>query len=262
MSLSNTQMLVTTTTNEEKIISREPKVQERLSIGDDSTDAETDNGYSDTDSNRKDKASTQPTTPVESSFEAIDVKLLSKGSEGHFEGNCKRCCFFPKGRCSNGADCQFCHFDHEKRTRTNKKTKKVNKDFLLPQSRMDAQVVMHPPGLETPPGFETFSQMHCPQQGPVPAAPPAPAPLWATGPALPTAASPQMIPQNQPILEVRSQGVPLKVTLTTPFCAAVTLDKSLPAKKRVPLNYGTGDALHLNPSLPAKKRIPECLLAY
>jgi len=46
--------------------------------------------------------------------------LPSLGSLGHFAGQCSRCCFFPKGRCLNGYDCRFCHFDHEKRQRKKK----------------------------------------------------------------------------------------------------------------------------------------------
>merc|ERR1719183_2727476 len=48
----------------------------------------------------------------------------SMGSDGHEGGTCKRCCFFPRGRCTNGYNCEFCHFDHEKRKRKNKKKKK------------------------------------------------------------------------------------------------------------------------------------------
>ncbi|CAK0890807.1 unnamed protein product [Prorocentrum cordatum] len=50
--------------------------------------------------------------------------LPSVGSVDHDKGECKRCCFFPKGRCTNGHDCQFCHFDHEKRKRLKKKKKR------------------------------------------------------------------------------------------------------------------------------------------
>lgn len=49
--------------------------------------------------------------------------LPSVGSAGHGDGTCRRCCFFPKGRCVNGQDCQFCHFAHEKRKGKNKKKK-------------------------------------------------------------------------------------------------------------------------------------------
>jgi len=53
-----------------------------------------------------------------------NAALPSVGSAAHSEGKCKRCCFFPKGRCSNGIDCQFCHFAHEKRKTTKTKKKK------------------------------------------------------------------------------------------------------------------------------------------
>lgn len=49
----------------------------------------------------------------------------SVGSMAHGDGTCKRCCFYPKGRCNNAESCQFCHFAHEKRkTKNKKKTKK------------------------------------------------------------------------------------------------------------------------------------------
>jgi len=51
-------------------------------------------------------------------------ELPSIGSKNHRDGTCKRCCFFPKDRCTNGYDCQFCHYDHDKRKRKNKKKKK------------------------------------------------------------------------------------------------------------------------------------------
>jgi len=38
----------------------------------------------------------------------------SLGSEGHAAGTCRRCCFFSRGRCINGYECQFCHYEHEK----------------------------------------------------------------------------------------------------------------------------------------------------
>lgn len=49
----------------------------------------------------------------------------SVGSEGHALGVCKRCCFFPRGRCLNGYACEFCHYQHEKRKRKNKKGTKT-----------------------------------------------------------------------------------------------------------------------------------------
>lgn len=44
-----------------------------------------------------------------------DQPLPSIGSMDHFAGNCRRCNFFPKGRCQNGQDCTFCHYTHERR---------------------------------------------------------------------------------------------------------------------------------------------------
>jgi len=51
----------------------------------------------------------------------FDGELPSIGSEGHFDGSCKRCAFFPKGRCTNGKDCTHCHFAHEPRSRLRKR---------------------------------------------------------------------------------------------------------------------------------------------
>jgi len=41
--------------------------------------------------------------------------LPSLGSSDHASGTCKRCNFFAKGHCQNGAACSFCHFPHDKR---------------------------------------------------------------------------------------------------------------------------------------------------
>jgi hypothetical protein len=48
-------------------------------------------------------------------------EMPSIGSAKHNDGLCKRCCFFPKGRCTNGFDCEFCHLEHDKRKRKKKK---------------------------------------------------------------------------------------------------------------------------------------------
>jgi len=53
--------------------------------------------------------------------ENFDGELPSIGSESHFDGSCKRCAFFPKGRCTNGKDCTHCHFSHEPRSRLRKR---------------------------------------------------------------------------------------------------------------------------------------------
>jgi len=99
-----------------------------------------------------------------------NAELPSVGSALHGQGGCKRCCFFPKGRCANGVDCQFCHFAHEKRKAKGKKKNKKRRrtrrqtearfahsqqlqlhyqqeqrqeDFLIPEVKMLAPVVIH-----------------------------------------------------------------------------------------------------------------------
>lgn len=68
-------------------------------------------------------ATPSPTEAL-SSTETLNFESLkdlpSLGSLGHFAGLCSRCCFHAKGRCQNGYDCRFCHFDHEKRPRKKK----------------------------------------------------------------------------------------------------------------------------------------------
>merc|ERR1712178_604497 len=61
----------------------------------------------------------QPEQPM--TREEFDGELPSIGSEGHFDGTCKRCAFFSKGRCRNGKDCTHCHFAHEPRSRMRKR---------------------------------------------------------------------------------------------------------------------------------------------
>eukprot|EP00443_Scrippsiella_acuminata_P113207 CAMPEP_0115746384 /NCGR_PEP_ID=MMETSP0272-20121206/92609_1 /TAXON_ID=71861 /ORGANISM="Scrippsiella trochoidea, Strain CCMP3099" /LENGTH=419 /DNA_ID=CAMNT_0003191323 /DNA_START=106 /DNA_END=1366 /DNA_ORIENTATION=+ len=56
----------------------------------------------------------------------------SVGSKGHALGVCKRCCFFPRGRCINGYECEFCHYMHDKRKRKGKK--KAARKAALPLS--------------------------------------------------------------------------------------------------------------------------------
>merc|ERR1712224_868361 len=103
-----------------------------------------------------------PATPGENPVEtailndaATLADLPSIGSIGHFAGQCSRCCFFPKGRCQNGYDCRFCHFDHDKRQR--KKTRPL---FSLPSQSYCERTQALPATMEhaippcTPPGLE------------------------------------------------------------------------------------------------------------
>jgi len=60
--------------------------------------------------------------------------LPSLGSARHDAGECRRCCFFPKGRCTNGHDCKFCHFDHDRRKRLKKKRSRTGAELATPSS--------------------------------------------------------------------------------------------------------------------------------
>jgi hypothetical protein len=51
----------------------------------------------------------------EEAMEAFEGPLPSIGSAEHAAGTCRRCNFFPKGRCQNGQNCSFCHLPHDKR---------------------------------------------------------------------------------------------------------------------------------------------------
>lgn len=62
-------------------------------------------------------AAAQSTLPGAGSEEQESRSLPSVGSQGHDAGTCKRCSFFAKGRCKDGYDCMFCHFNHEPRKR-------------------------------------------------------------------------------------------------------------------------------------------------
>merc|ERR1719157_5500 len=78
-----------------------------------------------------------PSSPAKLTPEAALVPaetladLPSLGSLGHFAGLCSRCCFHAKGRCQNGYDCRFCHFDHEKRQRKKKVYPVVGRGLLV-----------------------------------------------------------------------------------------------------------------------------------
>merc|ERR1719238_1035686 len=60
---------------------------------------------------------------VQAAAEQRVAPLPSVGSADHFKGTCKPCCFKLRQRCSMGARCKHCHFDHEKVSRPGKKTR-------------------------------------------------------------------------------------------------------------------------------------------
>jgi hypothetical protein len=63
-----------------------------------------------------DSSRPETTSGVTGNSVVVDPDSLpSIGSAFHGLGECKRCNFFPKGRCQNGKNCSFCHFPHDKR---------------------------------------------------------------------------------------------------------------------------------------------------
>jgi len=121
--------------------------------------------------------------------------LPSIGSLGHFAGQCSRCCFHAKGRCTNGYNCRFCHYEHEKRPRKKKTTLMgqsgavevaPRRSEVLPaaaassqpfQSFFQADVlqVRPPPGLELPaPQCAPLMMPVCSGERPIPPPPAAP----------------------------------------------------------------------------------------
>lgn len=60
--------------------------------------------------------------------------LPSKGSALHSLGECRRCNFFAKGRCSNGENCDFCHMPHERRKASRQEKRERRAAWLVQQA--------------------------------------------------------------------------------------------------------------------------------
>jgi hypothetical protein len=80
--------------------------------------------------------------------------LPSLGSVQHATGDCRRCNFFAKGRCRNGLNCQFCHFEHSrpKMSRQEKRELHASRqiDSELDEIHQLANHIPPPPGLFSP----------------------------------------------------------------------------------------------------------------
>jgi len=145
IALSMTVPVVGDTIKNDKLAKCDVKSSKAYIRGEDSTD---DQAYSSTDegsfnsdgdsshsSSKKTLSVMNSASPSRRGSNATDedvagniTELLpSVGSAGHFKGECSRCCFFPKGRCNNGKNCGFCHFDHDRRPRRSKRGGNKNK---------------------------------------------------------------------------------------------------------------------------------------
>lgn len=86
----------------------------------------------------------------------VDLDALpSIGSAAHATGECKRCNFFPKGRCQNGKNCTFCHYPHDKRKPSRQEKRERRAAWLeqqsdhvqeLPQRSFQEEMMQHPTG--------------------------------------------------------------------------------------------------------------------
>lgn len=122
---------------------------------DDDDEGEGEEDESGTEQQEQQQAHEQP-EPLNAEATAAAVAaakagdLPSVGSAMHADGLCKRCCFFPKGRCLNGQDCEFCHFEHEKRKRKKKKKGAgARRDAAGSESDDDSQDDAPEPGAAT-----------------------------------------------------------------------------------------------------------------
>lgn len=60
----------------------------------------------------------------------------SVGSMGHDNGDCKRCAFFPKGRCKNGESCTHCHLEHPKQVRHRRRQQRKDGNVIVEEGTL------------------------------------------------------------------------------------------------------------------------------
>jgi len=97
--------------------------------------------------------------------EEVAEGLPSLGSAQHASGECRRCNFFAKGRCKNGADCVFCHLPHDRRKMSRQEKQDQEAETATPQHcgpLLSPVAAGAPPGLfleanASEPPAETFS---------------------------------------------------------------------------------------------------------
>mmetsp|Transcript_114991 Transcript_114991/g.245577 ORF Transcript_114991/g.245577 Transcript_114991/m.245577 type:complete len:518 (+) Transcript_114991:60-1613(+) len=118
-----------------------------------------------------------------------DVTHPSVGSAKHADGTCKRCCFFSKNRCANGASCEWCHYEHEKRKRNKRKNKgaKGAEDGENDEGEEDAAMTLSEEALAMPvspsEGPSTVTSTSCTYLSFGVSLPPTPDAMAGTGPA-------------------------------------------------------------------------------
>lgn len=93
--------------------------------------------------------------------------LPSMGSSQHATGECKRCNFYPKGRCQNGKNCTFCHFPHDKRKPSRQEKRERRSAWLEqqdPPAGLCSELGLQEAAMQFPCG-PLLSNKHLLQQG-------------------------------------------------------------------------------------------------
>lgn len=99
--------------------------------------------------------------PYQAEAGILQKDLPSLGSALHATGECRRCNFFPKGRCQNGTECIFCHLPHEKR-KPSRQEKRERKAAWAQQHQEEEEDDTHEVGVahqedfrcEQPPSYQ------------------------------------------------------------------------------------------------------------
>uniref|UniRef100_A0A0G4GAX8 C3H1-type domain-containing protein n=1 Tax=Chromera velia CCMP2878 TaxID=1169474 RepID=A0A0G4GAX8_9ALVE len=68
--------------------------------------------------------------------ERTEDGFLSVGSREHAAGTCRPCVFYHSKGCRNGVECPFCHEDHEKKKRKNKRVQGAKLEKLLERAAL------------------------------------------------------------------------------------------------------------------------------
>jgi len=225
------------------------------------------------------------------------AELPSVGSVGHYAGQCSRCCFFPKGRCSNGTSCNFCHLDHERVRRKRGGAKKAAKaakedeaanstpeipkeEHVAPDTVSKKLDVKKAETVEESAFAHSSLQANCeavihaatavanahayPALSSYHASPP-PAPMPMTQHRI---TPPQCARSSPPAAEVLSSKLlalshhrPVKVWVPPDVQPLKRLDASIPAKKKPSFpEYASDKKKTLDPTMPCKKHMPSWLL--
>lgn len=260
-------------------VARRSAVFKNLTVDSLSTDAGSVSGSDHPDGSESSTIDTSDASPP------YNPLIPSIGSAGHATGNCYRCGFFPKGRCQNGYNCQFCHFGHlrqrKQKATKGKKTEANPTEDVKPVVSPTRAAVQPPPGVfhsspvqpQTPPGHHSSAVQ--PQTPPTPQAPQTPPGFFGRPPpgledvkprknsiGTPVASMPlppgswhTSQPREEPVTLSLDAGLP-ELDLPEPPMQEKALK---PTTNQYQSQYSVAG---LDPTLPAKKMVTAFLVSY